>query len=142
MPLVSLTVVAPGPVKDSPLIRRVFAEADAEATHLVREVEGWPIWVREEVDEPTGPELLLAVDAEPGDLKRAMVRLEESHPWGRLFDLDVLDDAGGLRIITRAMVGEPPRRCLVCEEPSVVCARSRAHALEDLSAAVAALVDG
>lgn len=137
MPLVSLTVVAPGPVKQSELIERIYAEAVAEVEQRIRDIELWPWWDREETLAETGPELLLSVDAFVGDLKRALVDLEDTHPWGRLWDLDVVDERGP---ITRAMIGAEPRRCLLCERPSPECARSRRHSVAELQQAVADLV--
>lgn len=131
LPLVSVTVVSPGPVKSSPLIARVHAEALAELDNRIRDVELWPVWERQDYDGPTGPETLLAVDADPVELKRAMVDLEESHPWGRLWDLDVVTESGPL---TRADVDAPARRCLLCKRPSPECARSRRHSVDELVA--------
>ncbi|MGL4831354.1 MAG: citrate lyase holo-[acyl-carrier protein] synthase [Propionibacteriaceae bacterium] len=129
MPLVSFTVVAPGPVKDSDLIQRVFAEGKAEVLALIRDVELWPIWDVESYDGVTGPELLLSVDAYSSDLKQALIRLEDEHPWGRLWDIDVITEHGPL---ARTSFGAPQRRCLLCERPSPECARSRRHSVEEL----------
>ena len=38
----------------------------------------------------TGPEYYLAVSLAPQELKQRMVKIEETHPYGRLVDLDVL----------------------------------------------------
>lgn len=131
--VVSLTVVTPGPVKRTPTVERVFAAAaTAVSTGLAR--RGWAAHVRVERHEETGPELLLAVRAAPTDLKRALVSLEEGHPWGRLWDLDVVTTDGPL---SRTRTGSPPRACLVCDEPAAGCSRSRRHD----PAAVAAAVD-
>lgn len=155
MPLVSVTVVVPGPDKNLPWVQEVFDAASREVVAEITGAQQWPVWVSETYAGPTGPELLLAVDADPLDLKRAMVALESGDAWGRLWDVDVvvepdlvayaLPSAGegdGPLIITRAMVGAQPRQCLVCGRPSPECARSRRHSVEQLLAVAARIVDG
>lgn len=144
MPLVSATVVCPGEDKNPRWVADVMAEAERALTEQVREVQGWPVWWHERHDGPTGPELLLAVDADPAELKRVMVVLEEQHPWGRVWDLDVVSEDGDDRplVLTREAVGRAPRRCLLCERPSPACARSRRHSVAQLQAAIARVVDG
>ena len=82
----------------------------------------------------TGPEGYICVkDMEPVELKKIAVHAEETSPLGRLFDIDVLIAEGG---ISRAALGAPPRRCLICQRDAKACARSRAHSMEDLLAEV------
>ena len=106
VPLVSFTVVAPGPIKDSEVTRRIF-------NHGV-----------------TGPEGMLSIAAPARDLKLATIELEHSHPLGRLWDIDVLTPEG--EILSRRDYSLPPRRCLLCEQSAAVCARGKTHQLTDL----------
>ncbi|MGL5406778.1 MAG: citrate lyase holo-[acyl-carrier protein] synthase [Propionibacteriaceae bacterium] len=142
MPLVSLTMVTPGAIKNSTWIRQVFKVAVMEIVVRIRELEEWPIWVYEELDEITGPELLLAVDGDPVSVKKAMIDIEDNHPWGRLFDIDVVDEdaAGDIRVLTRSILQEPARRCLICQEPAAACARSQTHTLAELSDAIVGIL--
>lgn len=137
-PVVSLTVVMPGPVKDNAGSRRL-RDAALAAVISVAEAAGWAACVHRMVDGPAGAEALISVDADAGDLKRAMVTLEDDHPLGRLWDLDVVDPVAGA--ISRRDLGREPRRCLVCGEPAHACARSRAHTIADLHAAMKAIFD-
>ena len=73
---------------------------------------------------------MIAVEAPPGELKRALVDLEAAEVLGRLWDLDVTDPILGA--LSRQDFGLPVRRCLVCDEPAHACARSRAHSLSEL----------
>jgi holo-ACP synthase/triphosphoribosyl-dephospho-CoA synthase len=66
-------------------------------------------------------------------LKTLALHIEETHPLGRLFDLDVLDGEGK---ITRTALGAGERKCLVCGGGAFACGRSRAHRVEELAAAV------
>jgi Phosphoribosyl-dephospho-CoA transferase (holo-ACP synthetase) len=59
-----------------------------------------------------------------------MITLEQQHPLGRLFDLDVLQADG--RSLSRREFDLPPRRCLICDELAAACGRSRRHSSEEL----------
>lgn len=130
-PLVSLTIVAPGPDKDGPAVRAAF-DAGARACADLLAARGWAELARRAVEAATGPELLLAVAADPAELKAALVALEDAAPLGRLWDLDVVAGLGedGLPVVLgRSALGLPPRRCLVCDEDAAACARSARHPL-------------
>lgn len=132
-PVLSVTMVAPGPVKSSWAIGRRFAVA---AATVGVELAGWPVTGRSEQHGPTGPELLLSVAVRPEVLKRWAVGIENAHPWGRLWDLDVVTAAGPL---PRATVGEHPRRCVICDDDAAGCARSARHRLGDVEDAISRL---
>ncbi len=62
-------------------------------------------------------------------LKRLLMRLEERHPLGRLWDLDVYL---GEECISGAAVGRPTRSCFLCDEPALVCRRLQRHTKEEV----------
>jgi len=137
-PLVSMTVVTPGPVKDGSRPRRLLAVAMDAVEGLSARAE-WRVLARDAYWLETGPEALYAVDADARLLKSATVGLEDRHTLGRLWDLDVIEpELGGL---SRQALGWPPRRCLICEQPAHACARSRRHPLDELSKATKEIVD-
>lgn len=78
----------------------------------------------------TGCEAFYVVDMPATELKQLAIDLEDIEPIGRLFDMDVLD-ADGTKL-TREALGYPKRKCLLCDNDAVICARSRAHGLEAL----------
>lgn len=129
----SVTPVMPGPVKDSRVARLLQAAALAELGALL-DARAWPWSLARAETGPTGAEALLLVEAEAADLKRAVADLEDRHPLGRLWDIDVAAAAG--RTLARRDLGLPPRACLLCAEPAHACARSRAHAVPELLAAI------
>ncbi|HXJ36892.1 MAG TPA: citrate lyase holo-[acyl-carrier protein] synthase [Candidatus Eisenbacteria bacterium] len=133
-PLVSMTLVMPGPLKDGWLQRSVLelALGELETTASDRR---WPVLSREVSWQQTGPEALYVIDGEPEILKAATIELEDRHPLGRLWDLDVI--APGPRMLSRKQLGHPERRCLVCDQPARECARSRRHPLERVLDAIA-----
>lgn len=87
-----------------------------------------------------GEEALLLLEADPRDIKRAMIALEESHPLGRLWDIDVLGRDG--QPLSRQSFGCPRRTCLLCGQDAKICGRSRAHTHEELFWHAARMLDG
>ena len=133
VPLLSYTLNIPGPVKTSADIRRAFNTGLDALTAALAE-RNIPCIAREERHEATGDEAILALRAAPEEIKSIAVTLEETHPLGRLFDMDVLDAAG--EKITRPI----PRRCLLCGRQAQDCARSRRHSVTQLQEAVVQLL--
>lgn len=78
------------------------------------------------INENTGIEALIGLDADARELKRICVRIEETHLAGRLFDMDVIEKNG------MKLGRSEPRKCLICSENASVCARSRAHGVSEL----------
>ena len=133
--LVCLTVVLPGPVKRDARSLKV-AEAGVKA---VREVFS-PVH-EECYDRETGFEGFFLVDGALLDVKKACCMIENTHPCGRLLDLDVLEKVGESVVpVERERVGETPRKCLVCGRPARECMRAHAHAFIDIVQAIDKIV--
>lgn len=133
-PLVSLTVNMPGPCKRGPKADAIF---EVGVFSLRQRLAG-AIRYSKLRALPTGQEGFFVVELEARALKDITCRLEDGHPLGRLMDMDVIDTNG--QIIGRNSIGLPPRGCLVCGAPGPGCARSRAHSLEALHAAIDSLL--
>nr|WP_321982349.1 citrate lyase holo-[acyl-carrier protein] synthase [uncultured Cohaesibacter sp.] len=129
MPTITFSVVMPGPVKLCPMSELLAKEAE-RAVHEKLSAKGWENHMLWSQNASTGPEALFAVASEADQLKKAMVELEESHPLGRLWDLDVHGADG--RAVSRRDIGMTPRRCLICDQPAHACARSRTHEIGDI----------
>lgn len=137
-PLLSLTLVSPGPIKDSPALRFVFAEAlDAIASLCAQ--RSWTILAQERVTKTSGPEAILVIDCAPQVLKEALIGLEDHHPLGRLWDMDVVCP-GAVLALSRKHLNLPPRKCLVCDAPAHACARSRQHPLAAVLSVIEATI--
>ena len=106
--LLSFGLNVPGAVKQSPALRQVFDEGLSQLRQLLSGALGEES-VRHSV---TGSEALMEVRLPAGAVKQKTVMLEELHPLGRLFDMDVLDGSG--RSLSRRDFGLPARRCLLC----------------------------
>ena len=83
----------------------------------------------EERDLDTGFEGYFIVDMPLADAKRTACRIEDTHPLGRLMDIDVITADGPL---SRGSIGLPERRCLLCDQPARVCMRARNHTAAQL----------
>ena len=156
--LLCLTVMLPGPVKRSHVSLKIASAA-------VEAVRGAFSPVFEEFrDLETGYEGYFIVDMDPLEAKKLAVHLEETHPLGRLFDLDVIlslkkavfadgdADSGasslkkavfadGVRPLGREELGLEPRTCIICGRPVRECMRTRKHSTEELLSRIEAIID-
>ena len=88
-PLICLTLVMPGPAKNGCLSRRVM-EIALEQTDALIGANRWSLLSREVCWRNAGPEAIYVLDEDAEVLKRATMHLEEHHPIGRLWDMDVI----------------------------------------------------
>jgi holo-ACP synthase len=137
-PIVSITVIMPGPIKDGVLPRGLLRVALQELDVLASQRE-WRVLLRQTLSEETGPEAIYVLDTNPELLKLATVELEDNHPLGRFWDLDVI--APGPRLLSRKQLALPVRRCLMCDRPAFECSRSRRHSVEELQGAIQRIAD-
>lgn len=136
--LLSATMNIPGPVKNSPTLKKIFEEMietiesrlfNVSVAHLYR-------------SKKTGPEYYLAVSLTSQELKKQMVTIEETHPYGRLMDLDVLWlEDGDIKSVSRQELGLPRRRCYVCQQDAKECGRSRKHTIAEMHQAIATIIN-
>ena len=87
----------------------------------------------------TGYEAYLITDLPALDAKRVTCDIEDSHPLGRLFDIDVMDADGAP--ISRQTVGGEPRRCLLCDHEARWCMRNHSHTQEELMNHIQQLIE-
>lgn len=131
--VVTLKLNIPGPIKNNAALTQLFKTGFAtfKQTLTIQRQIDW--------DQPTGPEAFLVVDGSPEKIKQRAVIFEDQHPLGRLFDVDVLTwqaDLQQAQPVSRQDFGQPARRCLLCDQPAKVCARSRRHTVAELQAAI------
>lgn len=138
LPVISFCLNIAGPVKNSPVLRRVFREGLERLTCALL-AGRLDIVHREEVDEPTGCEALWVVRGDGRAVKELCVELEDRDALGRLFDLDVLDPVSGKW--DRTQLGQPPRKCLVCGKEGKGCASRRLHTVEELQGATQVILE-
>ena len=151
--LVCLTVVMPGSVKrnqQSLTVARAAVKAMRKAYNisddLLPETELLTNELKTETREclverdlNTGYEAYLITSLPLLEAKRVAVDIEDTHPLGRLFDIDVID-AQGIPV-SRDRVGGQPRRCLVCDHEARYCMRMRWHTQEEIWARIKQMTD-
>ncbi len=136
--LVCLTVVMPGSVKRN---HQSLVVAHAAVEQLIGSYE---LGVTNdecliERDLETGYEAYLITPLPLLEAKRIAVKIEDTHPLGRLFDIDIIDKDGVP--VSRDRVGSRPRRCLVCDREARYCMRMRWHTQEEIWERINAMVD-
>lgn len=127
--LISFCINMPGEIKDNTESHQIHL-AGIDAVNRLLKQQGWPVRAQASWRLVTGPEAFWSVAIPPEELKKALIILEQQHPLGRLFDLDVLNAQG--TALSRKDFDLTPRRCLVCDELAAVCGRSRAHDINEL----------
>ena len=133
--LLCLTVIMPGAVK-----RNRFSLVVAQAaTEAMRVAFADSITWMEERDLETGFEAYAFTTHPLLDAKRMACHIEEEHPLGRLFDLDVIDTTG--TPVSRSAIGAEPRCCLLCQQEARFCMRNHTHSREELQARIETIVD-
>lgn len=156
--LVCLTVVMPGSVKRNQqsltaahaaveAMRKAFAVKENKGQFPLENIETpEPLFPLEslaptllELDLETGYEAYLITPMPLLEAKRIAVNIEDTHPLGRLFDIDIIN-ADGVPV-SRDAIGEKPRRCLVCDHEARYCMRMRWHTQEEIWAKINEMVD-
>jgi holo-ACP synthase/triphosphoribosyl-dephospho-CoA synthase len=135
--IICFTMNMPGPYKRFDLLDHAFDEGSRLLLRRIGDI-GAALAFHRELRENTGCEGFYAVKADAAALKRLAIELEERHPLGRLFDIDVFDEEGTR--VAGADFGRAERRCLICGEPVWQCGHSRAHTAEELSLKAAGLL--
>lgn len=131
--LLCLTVQLPGSEKRNDLSLRI-ARAAVDAVR-----GSFPVDEAELLDLETGYEGYFILSLDPVVAKRQACHIEDTHPLGRLMDLDVLSGDNAL-LTDRLALGLPPRRCLICDRPARYCMRARTHGQEELLARIEQMV--
>lgn len=126
-PLLCFTMNIPGPEKWS---RDVAIGFYLGCWFLDDALKGRNLLYKKITTGITGGEGYYVVDMPAKELKKIAMEIEQVDPVGRLFDMDVLTPEGTK--ISRQELGQKPRACLLCDNEAVVCARSRAHSLDEL----------
>lgn len=138
MPLISFGLNIPGPKKVNALYHKAFSHGVECIKMLLQQKEVDVIY--EEIHEnATGFEYIASVNAEAVALKKHMIRIEDEHILGRLFDIDVI--APGYQKISRGQLAIKERKCMLCENEAYVCARSRKHSVEELVAEINNMIE-
>ncbi len=133
--LISFTLNIPGPVKALPLYSQIHSEGMERLGRLFSKA----LVMSQRLLLPTGDEGYLVLRGDGAEIKKTAVALEEGHPLGRIFDIDVRDSGGAQ--IGRENLGLSPRGCLICGREARFCAREQSHPLPELLMAIEQMSD-
>lgn len=129
--LLCLTVQLPGAEKRNDISLKI-AKAGVEAARAAFSPD-----FEELKDLETGFEGYFILSMLPLQAKRLACQVEDTHPLGRLMDLDVCQ----MEPLSRQDIGLPPRRCLLCDNEARYCMRARLHTQEELLARIKEMVE-
>ena len=124
-PLISFCMNIPGPIKTTTEIQRAF-DIGCKQIEIALQMASIKILHSTRLDKPTGDEWILCAEGEATKIKALMSNIEDSHPLGRLFDMDVIDISG--EKLSRTAF----RKCLICNAQAQVCARIRKHSIFEM----------
>lgn len=138
-PIISLTLVIPGPIKQSSAANYLFEQALC-AIHLALSEHHLPIIHEQQYHHITGDESIMAIVCTAKQLKQLCISIEQNHSLGRLWDIDVIDPNTNLSV-SRHDFDVLPRTCLICNESAKVCSRSRRHSMTEIFTAMDSIVN-
>lgn len=133
--LVCLTVIMPGAVKRN---SHSLIVANAAMTAVLECFRNTLVYVVAN-DLVTGYEAYFVTSLSIQQAKQLTCKIEDSHPLGRLFDLDVISPDGSP--VTRQEVGQASRRCLLCDNDARLCMRNHTHTQEELQDHIRQMID-
>lgn len=137
--LICFTLNIPGAVKVFPLAESAFSIGN-ELLVKACKVSEIPILQQQIIRAKTGLEGYYLVAAEAYAVKQLTVALEDQHPLGRIWDIDVL--GGGDVKVSRTQLGQPMRICIICGAQAFLCARARKHRVEEILEAQCTRIQG
>ena len=123
--LVEFSLNIAGAVKTFPFARAAFRE---EVRELSDRLSRFSVLKTEVYEKNTGDCAFFLLKSQAIQVKKFLVSIEESHPLGRLFNLDVCGPDG--ISVKRHDLGLLPRTCLVCGEDAHACAEKKSHSME------------
>jgi holo-ACP synthase len=113
----------PGPIKTTTKIQKAF---DIGCKEIEKALQATKIFDSTRLYKPTGDEWIFCAEGDAAKIKALMSNIEDSHPLGRLFDIDVID-VNGEKLSRTAF-----RKCLICNAQAQACARSRKHSIFEM----------
>ena len=126
------TLVTPGNIKRTPETIRLFDAGVRAISRVIAKNELLPR-VFEAHEKDTGDEAYLVVKTDPGFLKMEFCKLEESAPYARLWDMDVIRPNG--EHICREEIGFAERGCFVCGKAGRGCYSRKLHSTDEVQEA-------
>ena len=125
----------PGPIKNNYYLSAMF-KWGLEQLLSTFKVNYQMFW-----DVATGPEAFVIIDDSASSVKQKAITFEDNNKFGRLFDIDVLLYNNDLHPLSRKDFEQPARKCLLCDKPAKICARSRTHSVDEMQSYINKLMN-
>lgn len=129
--IIFFTLNIPGNIKDNSLYRKIF---DAGYIALLKKIEDSEIFDAGKRYLNTGAEGFVCLNLSPKEVKKMMVTIEETHSFGRIFDIDVFNYK--CKQMSREELGYKKRKCIICDNDAIICSKTKAHSIEELRLAI------
>ncbi|WP_176700218.1 MULTISPECIES: citrate lyase holo-[acyl-carrier protein] synthase [unclassified Gilliamella] len=133
-PIISLSLVIPGAIKNSSGARYLFDEAIKTLHHCFLQND-IAIINEDHYHYITGSEAIIAIKCSANVLKKYCIDIENNHPLGRLWDIDVIDIVTQ-KSLSRSQFDNQPRQCLVCHKTAKLCGRAKRHSIDEIFTAI------
>ena len=134
-PVIALTLVTPGAVKDSIRYRNMMGVALQACDQLLWK-RRWKTLDRQVLWLPTGPEALWCVEHSASEINALCTELLQTHPLGRLWNIEVICPQQG-----RQAQDDRTRRCLLCDDVAQTCESLHRHDAEEVVTRVEQMID-
>lgn len=132
-PVLTLTLNIPKSLTNQSWVPTVF-KAALNSFHTKMNTMGVKI-IEQKIAVPPAHVSLFAVDIRSSTLlKKAVIEIEHTHPYGPLFNFDVMCQQG--KTISRRSCYMNPRPCLVCEDIAQRCAYLNRHTTKEIEHAI------
>ncbi|WP_395319594.1 citrate lyase holo-[acyl-carrier protein] synthase [Fructilactobacillus frigidiflavus] len=131
--IITIKLNIPGPIKNNAALQRLFNTGASKFVPAFQPLKKLTL------NSDAGPELLLVTKMDAKAVKQQAIEFEDQLNYGRLFDIDVLNQADGH--YSRVELGMQSRKCLICHENAKECARSRKHSVAELQNKISEIYD-
>lgn len=126
---ICLTINMPGLDKRNEFSKKLFYDAKKTIQQLLEQKDIAVIDDLKFTNE-AGDVFLLAAAVNPEKLKKIVLKIEEEHISGRLFDIDIYNKND--ISVSRSDINYPPRKCFICNQNAKVCIRTAKHCSQEI----------
>lgn len=134
LPIISLTLNLPGGFE----LYRDWKSVFEMAINAIESTYNHRIMDRHNRVGKWGPEAFWAIKESAIQVKEKAIELENKHPMGRIFDIDVLEESG--RVLSRKDLLMEGRDCMVCHDSALFCYREKTHSYDDVKKSVEKII--
>ena len=131
-PLIGITLNIPGAFKRFPLATLCFKECRRITEITMRAAGVHLLYQDTKKFELNGEHAYFLAKGSPERIKEILCEIEDTHPLGRIFNLDVYKGGESIGKLTRNDIGKTNRGCLLCDSQALDCVFGRRHGIEEV----------